>query len=272
MEDKQYNNERPARREHKETKERSYQRKERTDIIFGVHSVLEAIHAGRELNKILIQKGINKTLFEELRAALAGKNYFLQYVPNQKLDSLTEGNHQGVIAMVPPITYQEIEPLVDKWLEEGKKPSVLVLDRITDVRNFGAIIRSAECMGIDAVLIPSKGSALATSDAMKASAGALNRIPICKTEQLKQSLFYLQQSGLRIVACTEKALVPLQETNLRGSVAIIMGSEESGITQDLINLADISCKIPMKGAISSLNVGVATGMVLYEKIRQELVG
>jgi 23S rRNA (guanosine2251-2'-O)-methyltransferase len=275
MEEKQYNNERPARREHKETKEtkkRSYQRKERTDIIFGVHSVLEAIHAGRELNKILIQKGINKTLFEELRAALAGKNYFLQYVPNQKLDSLTEGNHQGVIAMVPPITYQEIEPLVDKWLEEGKKPSVLVLDRITDVRNFGAIIRSAECMGIDAVLIPSKGSALATSDAMKASAGALNRIPICKTEQLKQSLFYLQQSGLRIVACTEKALVPLQETNLRGSVAIIMGSEESGITQDLINLADISCKIPMKGAISSLNVGVATGMVLYEKIRQELVG
>jgi 23S rRNA (guanosine2251-2'-O)-methyltransferase len=174
--------------------------------------------------------------------------------------------------MVPPIAYQEIETLVDQWLEEGKKPSVLVLDRITDVRNFGAIVRSAECMGIDAVLIPSKGSALATSDAMKASAGALNRIPICKTEQLKQSLFYLQQSGLRIVACTEKALVPLHETNLRGSVAIIMGSEESGITQDLINLADISCKIPMKGAISSLNVGVAAGMVLYEKIRQELVG
>jgi 23S rRNA (guanosine2251-2'-O)-methyltransferase len=269
MEDKYQKSERPERRE---TKERTYQRKERTDIIFGVHSVLEAIHAGRELNKILIQKGINKALFEELRNALTGKNYFLQYVPNQKLDSLTEGNHQGVIAMVPPITYQEIEPLIDKWLEEGKKPSVLVLDRITDVRNFGAIIRSAECMGIDAVLIPSKGSALATSDAMKASAGALNRIPICKTEQLKQSLFYLQQSGLRIVACTEKALVPLHETNLRGSVAIIMGSEESGITQDLINLADISCKIPMKGAISSLNVGVATGMVLYEKIRQELVG
>jgi len=151
MEDKYQKSERPERRE---TKERSYQRKERTDIIFGVHSVLEAIHAGRELNKILIQKGINKTLFEELRAALAGKNYFLQYVPNQKLDSLTDGNHQGVIAMVPPIAYQSIEPLIDQWLEEGKKPSVLVLDRITDVRNFGAIIRSAECMGIDAVLIP----------------------------------------------------------------------------------------------------------------------
>jgi 23S rRNA (guanosine2251-2'-O)-methyltransferase len=269
MEEKNHNNERAAR---KDAKERTYQRKERTDIIFGVHAVIEAIKADRELNKILIQKGINKAIFEELRASLTGKNYFLQYVPNQKLDSLTAGNHQGVIAMVPPIAYQEIETLVDQWLEEGKKPSVLVLDRITDVRNFGAIVRSAECMGIDAVLIPSKGSALATSDAMKASAGALNRIPICKTEQLKQSLFYLQQSGLRIVACTEKAMVPLHETNLRGSVAIIMGSEESGITQDLINLADISCKIPMKGAISSLNVGVAAGMVLYEKIRQELAG
>jgi len=269
MEEKNYHNERAAR---KDAKERTYQRKERTDIIFGVHAVIEAIKADRELNKILIQKGINKAIFEELRASLTGKNYFLQYVPNQKLDSLTAGNHQGVIAMVPPIAYQEIETLVDQWLEEGKKPSVLVLDRITDVRNFGAIVRSAECMGIDAVLIPSKGSALATSDAMKASAGALNRIPICKTEQLKQSLFYLQQSGLRIVACTEKALVPLHETNLRGSVAIIMGSEESGITQDLINMADISCKIPMKGAISSLNVGVATGMVLYERTRQELVG
>lgn len=269
MEEKNYHNERAAR---KDAKERTYQRKERTDIIFGVHAVIEAIKADRELNKILIQKGINKAIFEELRASLTGKNYFLQYVPNQKLDSLTAGNHQGVIAMVPPIAYQEIETLVDQWLEEGKKPSVLVLDRITDVRNFGAIVRSAECMGIDAVLIPSKGSALATSDAMKASAGALNRIPICKTEQLKQSLFYMQQSGLRIVACTEKALVPLHETNLRGSVAIIMGSEESGITQDLINLADISCKIPMKGAISSLNVGVAAGMVLYEKIRQELAG
>jgi 23S rRNA (guanosine2251-2'-O)-methyltransferase len=272
MENKYPKNERSERSERLERKEKTYQRKERTDIIFGIRAVLEAVHAGRELNKILIQKGINKDLFEELRAALTGKNYFLQYVPNQKLDSLTTGNHQGVIAMIPPISYQEIEPLIDQWLEEGKKPSVLVLDRITDVRNFGAIIRSAECMGVDAILIPSKGSALATADAMKASAGALNRLPICKTEQLKQSLFYLQQSGLRLVACTEKALVPLHETNLRGSVAIIMGSEESGITQDLINMADISCKIPMKGAISSLNVGVATGMVLYERTRQELVG
>jgi 23S rRNA (guanosine2251-2'-O)-methyltransferase len=247
-----------------------YQKKERTDIIYGIHSVIEAIKADRELNKILIQKGIQKEVFNELREALTGKHFQLQFVPAQKIDSLTTGNHQGVIAFVPPIEYQSIETIVDQMLEEGKKPTVLVLDRITDVRNFGAIARTAECEGVDAILIPSKGSALVSSDAMKASAGALNRIPVCKTDDLKNSLFYLQQSGLRLVACTEKSATPLYQVNLRGSVAIIMGSEENGITQDLINMSDIKAKIPMRGEISSLNVGVATGMVLYEKLRQEL--
>jgi 23S rRNA (guanosine2251-2'-O)-methyltransferase len=247
-----------------------YQKKERTDIIYGIHSVIEAIKADRELNKILIQKGIQKDVFNELREALTGKHFQLQFVPAQKIDSLTTGNHQGVIAFVTPIEYQSIETIVDQMLEEGKKPTVLVLDRITDVRNFGAIARTAECEGVDAILIPSKGSALVSSDAMKASAGALNRIPVCKTDDLKNSLFYLQQSGLRLVACTEKSATPLYQVNLRGSVAIIMGSEENGITQDLINMSDIKAKIPMRGEISSLNVGVATGMVLYEKLRQEL--
>jgi 23S rRNA (guanosine2251-2'-O)-methyltransferase len=251
-------------------RKQSYTRKERTDLIFGVHAVIEALKAERSINKILIQKGIQKETFNELRDALKGQQFQLQFVPNQKLDSLTSGNHQGVIAFVTPIEYQEIESLVDQMLEKGDKPTVLVLDRITDVRNFGAIARTAECEGVDAILIPSKGSALVTSDAMKASAGALNRIPVCKTDDLKNSLFYLQQSGLRLIACTEKSATPLYQVNLRGSVAIIMGSEENGITQDLINMSDIKAKIPMRGAISSLNVGVATGMVLYEKLRQEL--
>lgn len=251
-------------------RKQSYTRKERTDLIFGVHAVIEALKAERSINKILIQKGIQKETFNELRDALKGQQFQLQFVPNQKLDSLTSGNHQGVIAFVTPIEYQEIESLVDQMLERGEKPTVLVLDRITDVRNFGAIARTAECEGVDAILIPSKGSALVTSDAMKASAGALNRIPVCKTDDLKNSLFYLQQSGLRLIACTEKSATPLYQVNLRGSVAIIMGSEENGITQDLINLSDIKAKIPMRGEISSLNVGVATGMVLYEKLRQEL--
>jgi 23S rRNA (guanosine2251-2'-O)-methyltransferase len=251
-------------------RKQSYTRKERTDLIFGVHAVIEALKAERSINKILIQKGIQKETFNELRDALKGQQFQLQFVPNQKLDSLTSGNHQGVIAFVTPIEYQEIESLVDQMLEKGEKPTVLVLDRITDVRNFGAIARTAECEGVDAILIPSKGSALVTSDAMKASAGALNRIPVCKTDDLKNRLFYLQQSGLRLIACTEKSATPLYQVNLRGSVAIIMGSEENGITQDLINMSDIKAKIPMRGEISSLNVGVATGMVLYEKLRQEL--
>ena len=170
----------------------------------------------------------------------------------------------------PPEEGGPIETIVDELIAADKKPYVLALDRITDVRNFGAIARTAECMGVDAILLPSKGSVQVTADAVKTSAGALNRIKVCKSESLKDSLFYIQQCGLRIVACTEKSSVPLHETNLRGAVCVVMGSEKDGITQDLINLADISCKIPMPGEISSLNVGVATGMILYEKIRQEI--
>jgi 23S rRNA (guanosine2251-2'-O)-methyltransferase len=247
-------------------------RREPEDVIFGVRAVIEAVRADREINRILIQKGMNKELFMELKEALQGKDFNLQFVPVEKLNKVTTANHQGVIAYVSPVEYKNIEDLVDQLIAIGEKPCVLVLDRITDVRNFGGIARTAECMGVHAVLIPSKGSALVTADAVKTSAGALNRIPVCKTNDLKNSLFYLQQSGLRIVACTEKSKIPMYEVNLRGSVAIIMGSEESGITSDLLNLADIKARIPMNGEIASLNVGVASGMVLYEKMPQEKYG
>jgi 23S rRNA (guanosine2251-2'-O)-methyltransferase len=246
-----------------------YPRKEKKDVIFGIHPVLEAIKSEQELNKILIQKGIEKDLFRELKEALAGKDYNIQFVPVQKLNKLTSGNHQGVVAYVTPIEYQNIEVLVDDWSAKEKKICILVLDRITDVRNFGAIARSAECQGVDAIVIPSKGSALVSSDAVRTSSGALSRIPVCKTDDLKNTLFYMQQSGIRLIACTEKASLPLHEINLRGSIAIIMGSEENGITSDLINLSDVRTKIPIHGEIASLNVGVATGIILYEKMRQE---
>ncbi len=239
------------------------------DIVFGLRAVIEAINSDREINRIVIQKGMDKELFNDLKEALKGKDFQLQFVPVEKLNRVTTANHQGVIAYVSPIEYQVIEPLVEALLEEGKKPFILVLDRITDVRNFGGMARTAECLGVDAILIPSQGSALVTADAMKTSAGALNRIPVCKTDSLKNSLFYLQQCGLRIVACSEKSSVPLNEVNMRGPVAVIMGSEEDGITSDLLNLADIKARIPMKGEIASLNVGVAAGMILYERIRQE---
>lgn len=242
--------------------------KNNQDIIYGFHALKEAIQSGKEINKILIQKGIQKDRFDELKTLLSGNSYTLQYVPVQKLNSITQQNHQGIIAFTPPIEYHNIEELVDTWIEAEEVKSVLVLDRITDVRNFGAIARTAECMGIEAILIPSSGSALVTSDAMRASSGALSRIKVCKTNDLKNSLFYMQQSGYRIITVTEKAKVPVYEINLRGSIAIVMGSEKDGVSKDLINLSDISIKIPMEGQVSSLNVGVATGMVLYERDRQ----
>jgi 23S rRNA (guanosine2251-2'-O)-methyltransferase len=255
-----------------EQRQRFERRKDPEDVIYGVRSVIEAIEANREINRILILKGMKKELFMELKESLKGKEYPLQFVPTEKLDRITAGNHQGVIAYVAPIEYAVIETLVEEKLEKGEKPLVLVLDRITDVRNFGAIARTAECQGVDAILIPSKGSALVSADAVKTSAGALNRIPVCKTDDLKNTLFYLQQCGLRIVACTEKSKIPLYEVNLRGPVAIILGSEENGITSDLLNLSDIKARIPLRGEIASLNVGVAAGMILYEKTRQELYG
>ncbi len=215
------------------------------DIIYGFHALKEAINSGKEINKILIQKGIQKDRFDEIKGLLTGKSFTLQYVPVQKLNSITQNNHQGIIAFTPPVDYYNIEELVDSWVESKEVKAVLVLDRITDVRNFGAIARTAECMGIEAILIQ-----------------------VCKTNDLKNSLFYIQQSGFRIITVSEKAKVPLNEINLRGSIAIVMGSEKDGISNDLINLSDISVKIPMQGEVSSLNVGVATGMVLYERTRQ----
>lgn len=246
------------------------ERPSKDEFIFGVRAVIEAIKAGRAINKIMILKGMQKELFMELKEELKGKDYQLQFVPIQKLDGITSENHQGVIAYVSPVEYGKVEEIVDRLLEDGKKPFILALDRITDVRNFGAIARTAECEGVDAIMIPSKGSAQVTSDAVKTSAGALNRIPVCKSDDFKDSLFYLQQSGLRLVACTEKSSVPLYETNLRGGVVVILGSEQDGITSDLINMSDIACRIPMKGEIASLNVSVAAGMVMYEKLRQEM--
>ncbi|MEY4216219.1 MAG: hypothetical protein RLZZ68_675 [Bacteroidota bacterium] len=247
----------------------NYPRKEKSDIIYGIHSVKEAVEAQREINKILIQKGISKEGFEEIRTFLTGNDYVVQYVPIQKLNQLTSGNHQGIVAYVSPIVYQNMETLAEQWLEQGVKPFILALDRVTDVRNFGAIARTAECMGVHGILIPSKGSALVTADAVKASSGALNRIAVCKTDHFKNTLFHLQQIGIRIAAVTEKTKVSIDGANLRGAIVLILGSEEDGITQDLLNMADLRVTIPMDGATSSLNVGVAAGVAMFEKSRQE---
>lgn len=240
------------------------------DFVFGTRAVIEAIKSGKEINKIMVQKGLSNELFAELREELKGSDVPLQFVPIEKLNRLTRKNHQGVIGFVSPAHYYKIEEILPGIFEQGKVPLLIILDRITDVRNFGAICRSAECMGVDAVIVPSRGGALITSDAIKTSAGALHRLPVCREDNLKHTIHYLSASGLQVVSCTEKADDLLSQTDFTAPTVIIMGSEEDGISPEYVKLSDHKVKIPMAGNIASLNVSVATGMVLYEVTRQRI--
>lgn len=249
----------------------NYNNKEIPDLIFGVRAVIEAVYAEKEINKIMIQRGMEKALFKELKEALANKKYTLQFVPSEKLNRLTNKNHQGVVAFISPVEYFNIEDIVSSIFDNGDEPNILVLDRITDVRNFGAIARSAECAGVHAIVVPDRESALITSDSIKTSAGALNKIPVCKTRNIIETVEYLKKSGLRIVACTEKSDQLIFDTTLGGSTAIIMGSEEDGVSKELLSLAHQKAKIPILGTLGSYNVGVAVGIILYEKMRQMIL-
>lgn len=240
-----------------------------TDYIFGIRAVIEALNSDAVINKILIQKGMDKQLFLELKNALKGKNHQLQFVPVEKINKVCKQNHQGVLAFISPVVYHSIIELTEQLLENKKQPNFLMLDRITDVRNFGAIARTAECLGVDAIIIANKGAAQITSDAIKTSAGALSRIPVCREDHLQDSLLALKQYGLKIVACTEKTAHEVPDTNLIGGSVIIMGSEEDGISPEILKHADVRAKIPMMGSIASLNVGVASAIILYEKMMQE---
>ncbi|MCB9225242.1 MAG: 23S rRNA (guanosine(2251)-2'-O)-methyltransferase RlmB [Crocinitomicaceae bacterium] len=240
------------------------------DIIYGVRAVIEAIRSERPINKIFIQKGMNKELFYELKEELANKKYNLQFVPIHKLNKLTRKNHQGVIAQVSPIPYQELEPILMKLFDEGEVPLILILDRLTDVRNFGAIARTAECNGVHAIVIPQKDSVSITSDAVKTSAGALNKIPVCQVQDLSSSIHELKQHGVQIVSATEKTPNLVYNVDFTIPTAIIMGSEEDGVSTKLLAESDVKAKIPMEGTIASLNVSVSAGIMLYECTRQRL--
>ncbi|MGB1040859.1 MAG: 23S rRNA (guanosine(2251)-2'-O)-methyltransferase RlmB [Flavobacteriales bacterium] len=244
-----------------------YDKKVNKDIVFGLHPVMELIKSGKEINKILIQKGLQGNLFHELRAMLRHSMVNIQLVPVQKLNNITRKNHQGVIAFISPVTYHKVEDLIPRLYEEGKEPKFIVLDGITDVRNFGAIARTAECMGFNGVVIPAKGGATVTSDAIKTSAGALMNIPVCRVDSLKKSVDFMTESGLKLVACTEKTEDSIYDFDYSGPIGIIMGNEETGISNDLINRSQYVGKIPMTGGISSMNVAVAAGIVMYESVR-----
>ncbi len=239
------------------------------ETIFGTRAVIEAIKAGREIEKIFIQTGLNNDLVKELISIAREKSISLSFIPQQKLNKLSNKNHQGVVCMLSVVQYSKLEDLIDKAYSDGKEPFFVILDRITDVRNFGAIARTADCAGITGIIIPDKGNAPITGDAMKTSAGALSFLPVSRVSDLKKTIADLKSNGIRILACTEKASQTLYETDLQGPLAIIMGSEEDGISQALIKDADHLIKIPMYGNIASLNVSVAAGIALFEVIRQK---
>lgn len=245
------------------------EKKEKNTFIFGIRAVIEAVTAGKELEKVFVQKGLTSELSHELQKTLRESNIPFQYVPAEKINKVAGyRNHQGVAAILSPVTYQHIENILPQLFEEGKTPLLLILDRITDVRNFGAICRSAECLGVHMVIIPSRGGAQVTPDAIKTSAGALHKIPVCRSENLKTTIAFLKESGLQIIACTEKAEKNSSSADLTLPSAVLLGSEEDGISEEYLRHADVQVKIPLLGEIGSLNVSVAAGIILYEAQRQ----
>lgn len=239
-------------------------------MIYGTRAVMEAIVAGKEIEKIMIQSGLSNDLIKELITTARSRNVPFTFVPLEKLKRMSSKNHQGVICLLAAVSFASLDNLIDRAYSDGREPFFLLLDRITDVRNFGAIARTAECAGLDGIVIGEKGNAPITSDAMKTSAGALNHLPVCREKDLKKTLQLLRDNGIRVVACTEKASKDLYEVNLTGPIALIMGSEEDGISDPLLREADELAKIPMKGRIGSLNVSVAAGVAIYEVVRQKM--
>lgn len=237
-------------------------------MIFGIRAVIEAVDAGKTLDKVLIRRDMSSAIGRELLEKLSGTVTPVQRVPAEKLDQYTDKNHQGVIAFLSPVDFCRIEDLLPSVYEEGRVPFLMVLDGITDVRNFGAIARTCACAGADAIIIGTHGAAAINGDSIKTSAGALHTLPVCKVENMQDCLRYLRESGLRIVAATEHADANYTEVNMADPIAIVMGSEEKGIYEENLKLCTDRVRIPMFGTIESLNVSVAAGVMIYEVVRQ----
>ena len=241
---------------------------EEKNYIFGIRAIIEAVNAGKTIDKLFIQKGLHNDLFAELWKLVRLKRINYKHVPLEKINRLTRKNHQGVFAFISPIDFHNIEDVVPALYEQGKNPLILVLDRITDVRNFGAIARTAECAGVDAIIIPEQNAAAINADAIKTSAGALHKITVCRTWNLKLAIQFMKESGIQLVGCTEKTQDMMYKPDYTPPTAIIIGSEEDGVSPEFLKMCDARAKIPLAGKIASLNVSVATGVILYEAIRQ----
>lgn len=237
-------------------------------MIFGIRAVIEAIEAGKEIDKVLVKRDMSGDLSRELFAALKGNMCPVQRVPVEKLNRITRKNHQGVIAYISPIAYYRTENILPSLFEEGKSPFLILLDGLTDVRNFGAIARTCNCAGVDAIIIPQKNSVSVNADAIKTSAGALHSLPVCREANILSVLKYLKESGVRLIAATEKGDYDYDKANYKDPVCIIMGAEDTGVPYEHLALCDEWVKIPMFGSIESLNVSVAAGVLIYEAVKQ----
>ena len=237
--------------------------------IYGIRSVIEAINSSKDIDKVFIQTGLKGKLIGQLESLIRNNKINFSYVPIQKLDRLSKKNHQGVVARIAPIKFYTIDSF-SEVLEKSKNPFVLILDQINDVRNFGAIVRTAEISGVDGIIIQNSSSAPVNSDTIKTSAGAIFNIPICKVNHIKDAIYHLQSLNISIISASEKSAKNIYDVDLKGPIAIIMGSEQKGINKSVINLSDESVKLPMYGKIESLNVSVACGVFLYEVVRQRI--
>jgi 23S rRNA (guanosine2251-2'-O)-methyltransferase len=250
--------------------ERPNRQSKEENFIYGIRAVMEAIKSGKPIDKIFLKKGLSNDLFKELFQEIRSYDIPFQYVPGNKIDNITQRNHQGVLAFLSPVELYNVESIVPKLFEEGKNPLLLVLDKVSDVRNFGAIIRTAECAGIDAIVIPHKRTARLNEDAVKTSAGAIFQIPICRTPGMLKTLKYLKDSGIQIIAATEKSDKNYYKSDFSLPTAILMGSEETGISKEYLQEATNHVKIPLLGKIESLNVSVAAGILMFEAVRQRI--
>ena len=242
---------------------------EKNTEIYGIRAVIEAINSSKDIDKVFIQTGLKGKLIGQLESLIRKNKINFSYVPTQKLDRLSKKNHQGVIARIAPIKFYTIDSF-SEVLRKSNNPFVLILDQINDVRNFGAIIRTAEISGVDGIIIQNSSSAPVNSDTIKTSAGAIFNIPICKVNHIKDAIYHLQSMNISIISASEKSEKNIYDVDLKGPLAIIMGSEQKGINKSVINLSNESVKLPMYGKIESLNVSVACGIFLYEVVRQRI--
>ncbi len=243
---------------------------EKATQIFGLRAIIEAINSGDTIEKVFLQKGLRGELFKQLEQTARKNRISISYVPVEKLNRLSHKNHQGAVATLSPIAYQDLETVAQKVIDNHKIPLFLLLDEISDVRNFGAIIRTAECAGVNGIVVAKQGAAPINGDTVKTSAGAVFKIPICKVDHIKDAVFMLQSMDIAIVGATEKTDNSIYDIDLKSPAAIVMGSEGRGINPSILKLVDHKAKLPLLGDIESLNVSVACGAFLYEAVRQRI--